>query len=461
MRNWKPLLGLLLAFALVAAACGDDAAEDTTAAPVATTAAPVATTAAPTTTAAPATTTTEAPPAETTTTTLPPVVRADADLVIWADDTRTPAIQAFADQFGADNGITVAVQELGFGDIRDRLVVAGPTGEGPDIIIGAHDWLGELVTSGVVAPLDLSGVAANFSDVSISAFNYEGQTYGLPYAVENIALIRNTDLVPDAPATFEELETIALGLVADGTVEIPLALQENGEIPLALQENGNGDPFHNYPLFTALGGYVFGLNDDGSYNPDDVGIDSEGGLVAAQAFSDWAASGLISVDVTYDVMTESFGNGTAPFAITGPWALPNFEGINFVVEPVPSVGGGDPRPFIAVQGFMVSAFAENPLFAQTFVLDLMSSQEAQEAIFAADPRPPAHLAAFDTVAAGDANIQGFGLSGRNGYPMPAIPEMGSVWSAWTDAYELILTGNDATQAFTDAAEQIRTLIAGG
>jgi maltose-binding protein MalE len=371
--------------------------------------------------------------------------------VIWADDTRAPAIQAFADQFGADNGITVAVQELGFGDIRDRLVVAGPTGEGPDIIIGAHDWLGELVTSGVVAPLDLSGVAGDFSEASISAFNFEGQTYGLPYAVENVALIRNTDLVPDPPATFEELETIALGLVADGTVEIPLALQENG----------NGDPFHNYPLFTALGGYVFGLNDDGSYNPDDLGIDSEGGLIAAQAFSDWAAEGLISVDVTYDVMTESFGNGTAPFAITGPWAIPSFDGVNYVVEPVPSVAGGEPRPFIAVQGFMVSAFAENPLFAQTFVLDLMATQEAQEAIFAADPRPPANLAAFDAVAADDANIQGFGLSGRNGYPMPSIPEMGSVWSAWTDAYELILTGNDAVQAFTDAAEQIRTLIAGG
>ncbi len=449
-RRFNVFAAVLLAFALFVTACGGDSEETTTTQAAAqettTTAAPTTTTAAPA-----ETTTTEAPPEEETTTTLPPVVRADADLVIWADDTRTPAIQTFADQFAADNGITVAVQELGFGDIRDRLVVAGPTGEGPDIIIGAHDWLGELVTSGVVAPLDLSAVADDFSDASLQAFNYEGQTYGLPYAVENIALIRNTDLVPDAPATFEDLEEIALGLVADGTVEIPLALQENG----------NGDPFHNYPLFTALGGYVFGLNDDGSYNADDIGIDSEGGLAAAQAFSDWAAAGLIDVDITYDIMTESFGNGTAPFAITGPWALPSFEDVNFVVEPIPPVQGGEPRPFIAVQGFMVSAFAENPLFAQTFVLDFMSTQEAQEAIFAADPRPPAHKAAFEAVAAGNPNIQGFGLSGQNGYPMPAIPAMGSVWTAWTDAYQLVLTGTDATEAFTAAADQIRTLIAEG
>ena len=442
-KQWRLMLGLVLVLALVAAACGgDDVADETTTTQATTT------TEATTTTTEATTTTVEG---ETTTTTEPPVVRADADLVIWADDTRTPAITPFAEQFAADNGLTVAVQEIGFGDIRDRLVVAGPAGEGPDIIIGAHDWLGQLVESGVVAPLDLSGVEDQFSEAAISAFNYEGSFYGLPYAVENIALIRNTDLVPEAPATFEELAETALALLAAGDIEVPLALQENG----------NGDPFHNYPLFTSYGGYVFGLNADGSYNADDVGIDSEGGLAAAQAFSDYAADGLINVDVTYDIMTESFGNGTAPFAITGPWAVSNFADVNYVVEPIPPAAGGEPRPFIGVQGFMISAFAENPIFAQTFVLDFMSTQEAQVAIFNADPRPPAHLGAFEEVAATNADIAGFGLSGQNGYPMPAIPAMGSVWEAWTNAYELVLTGSDPIQSFTDAAEQIRTLIAAG
>jgi maltose-binding protein MalE len=378
-------------------------------------------------------------------------VRADADLVIWADDTRTPAITPFAEQFAAENGLTVAVQELAFGDIRDRLVVAGPAGEGPDIIIGAHDWLGQLVSAGVVAPLDLAAVESNFSESAIAAFNYGGLTYGLPYAVENIALIRNTDLVPEAPATFEDLVTTALNLV-DSNPDVT--------IPLALQENGNGDPFHNYPIVTALGGYVFGRNADGSYNPGDLGIDSPGGLAAAQQFSDWADAGVVNVDITYDVMTESFGSGAAPFAITGPWALPNFENVNFVVEPIPSIQGGEPQPFIAVQGFMMSAFAENPLFASTFILDFMATQEAQKALFDADPRPPAHTGAFALAAEGNPNIEGFGLAGRNGYPMPAIPEMGSVWQAWTDAYQLVLTGSDPVEAFTNAASQIRALIAG-
>lgn len=436
-KHWLAAVAVL---ALVLAACGAEAETTTTAAPTTTTTAP------------PETTTTVAETTTTVTgeTTTIPVVRADADLVIWADDTRAPAITPFAEQFGEENGITVAVQELPFGDIRTRLVTAGPAGEGPDLIIGAHDWLGELVAAGVVAPLDLSAVEDDFSAAAVAAFNYGGQVYGLPYAVENIALIRNTDLVPEAPATFEELVEIATQLFEEGTVEVPLALQENG----------NGDPFHNYPIVTALGGYVFGLNDDGSYNPEDLGIDSEGGLAAAAYYSQLAADGIVNVDVTYDIMTESFGSGQAPFAITGPWALASFEGVNYVVEPIPSVQGGEPRPFIGVQGFMISSFAENPLFAQTFVLDFMATEEAQTALFAAGGRPPAHNAAFDKIAADDPNIAGFGEAGRNGYPMPAIPEMGSVWQAWTDAYQIIFTGGDAEQAFKDAAEQIRTLIAG-
>ena len=91
----------------------------------------------------------------------------------------------------------------------------------------------------------------------------------------------------------------------------------------------------------------------------------------------------------------------------------------------------------------------------------MGSEEAALALFEADPRPPALLSAFEAVSE-DPNIQGFGLAGQDGQPMPAIPEMGSVWSAWTDAYQLVLTGSgDPQQAFTDAATQIRNLIATG
>lgn len=442
MRVHKRMLAIALGLSLVAAACGDD--DD--AEPAATTAAATETTAAAAeeTTTSAAAETTAAAAEETTTTAYVPPARGDADLVIWADDTRAPVLTPIAEAFAADEGVKVSVLEVPFDKIRDNLSTAGPAGEGPDIIIGAHDWLGELVANGAVAPIEIDN-AADFAEVAINAFSYEGKLYGLPYAVENIALIRNTDLVPTAPATFEELEATALQLTAAGTVDIPLAIQQNP-----------ADPYHNYPLFSAVGGYVFGQNPDGSYNPADLGIDSEGGLRAAELFAKWSSEGLISKDVSYDVMIDKFSTGKAPFAITGPWAVSSFTdaGVNFAVEPIPTVEGGTPAVFVGVQGFMVSAFSENQELAKTFVLDYLNTEELQLQLFEAGGRPPALLSAFDQVKS-DPIIAGFGLAGQVGQALPAIPEMSAVWDTWKDAYNLIFTGSDPVEQFKTAAETIR------
>lgn len=453
MRNRKIVIAaVLVALVAVAAGCGGGEAETTTtAAPeTTTTAAATTTTAAPETTTTAAETTTTAP-AETTTTTML-IVRENADLVIWADDTRTPIFRQFAEEYAAANGITVAVQEIpAIEEIDDRVRERAPLGEGPDIFISANDVLGGLVADGLVEPLDLTSVADQFAQGAIDAFTFGGLTYALPYAQENVALIRNTDLVPEAPATFEELETIALDLVANGQAEIPLAVQAGG-----------GAPYHYFPLYSAFGGYVFGTNPDGSFNFDDIGLDSEGGLNAADAFAAWGASGLLDWDITYDIMLEKFGDGSAPFAITGPWALPSFENVNYVVEPIPPVQGNATRPFIGVQGIMISAFSEAKLFATDFVLSFLATQEAQQAFFDADPRSPTNLAVLAAVQDVDPNLAGFAAAGASGIPIPSVAEMGAVWTPWQDAYQIIVTGaGDAREAFQNAAQQIRTAIAGG
>ena len=294
MRAHRRLIAIVASLAIVGAACGgDDDATSDTAAPVVTTAPAVTTpdttepdVTTPETTEPEVTTPETSAPTETTEPPYVPPARGDADLVIWADDTRAPVLTPLAEAFSADEGVKVSVLEVPFDKIRDNLSTAGPAGEGPDIIIGAHDWLGELVANGALEPIELGAAADAYSAASIQAFNYDNKQYGLPYAVENIALIRNTDLVPDAPATFEDLEATALALQADGTVSVPLAIQQ-----------GPADPYRNYPLFSGAGGYIFGQSADGTYDPDDLGIDSDGGLKAAELFKKWSDEGLISKDV--------------------------------------------------------------------------------------------------------------------------------------------------------------------
>lgn len=131
-------------------------------------------------------------------------------LTIWTDQVRGPIIRQAAKEFEDKYDIPITVQEMAFGDVRDKLSVAGPAGKGPDILIGAHDWLGQLVSNGLVKPLQfMEKRKSEFTDISIRAFSYAGDIYGLPYATEAIALIYNKDLVPEPPQTWDELLKIA------------------------------------------------------------------------------------------------------------------------------------------------------------------------------------------------------------------------------------------------------------
>ena len=80
-----------------------------------------------------------------------------------------------------------------------------------------------------------------------------------------------------------------------------------------------------------------------------------------------------------------------------------------------------------------------------------------QAIFDADPRPSAFIPVREAI--GDEDLAAFAEAGANGLPMPAIPEMSAVWSAWGNALTFIgQQSEDPAVAFQQAAEQIREAI---
>lgn len=448
----RSLLALSVCTVLIVGACGDDDDASTDTEAPADTAETTDTTAA----AAEGTTTVPAESGETTTT-LPS--RGDADLVLWLDETRATALKPIVDRFAEEQGVTAEIVEVAGDQLRNAVVQAAPQGTGPDIFAGAHDWVGELAESGVLEPVNLGASEADYNPSAIAAFTFGGRLYGVPYAVENVALLRNTTLVPEAPASFEDLETKALELQSAGTVDVPLAVQQDP-----------ADPYHNYPMFAATGGYVFGVNEDGTYNPQDLGLASEGGIAAGENFSKWASEGLISSDVTFDIMIQTFSSGKAPFAITGPWAIESIDEasggtLEYVVEPIPPVDGSPTLPFVGVQGFMQSAFAENSALAQEFLLNYVNTPETSKALFEAQPRVPALTAVADEVAS-DPIVAGFLAAGAAsseapaGGTLPNIKEMAAVWEAWENAYVQIFGGADPTAALQDAQATVEGLIGG-
>lgn len=346
-------------------------------------------------------------------------------LTVWVDETRQAAVQAAAEDFEAKTGTTVELVQKNFDDIRTDFLSQVPTGEGPDITVGAHDWLGELTTNGVVEPIELGDLADDFEDVSIEAFTQDGQVYGLPYAVENIALIRNTDLAAEAPATWDD--AIAAGKAAGTTY--PILIQSDGD---------NGDPYTHYPLQTSFGAPVFEQNADGSYSST-LAMGGENGEAYATWLAEQGAAGNLNTQITYDIAVDAFANGESPFIIGGPWMLEQFADLNLSIDPIPAAGSQDAQPFAGVQGFYVSAQSQNKLVANEFLLQYMATEDAQLALYEAGDRPPALVAAADK-ASEDPITAGFRAVGADAVPMPSIPEMASVWTFWGVTEAAIVSG---------------------
>lgn len=369
-------------------------------------------------------------------------------ITVWVDADRAGVLEDAAADFTDKTGVKVDLVQKEFGEIRDQFVQQVPTGQGPDIAVGAHDWLGVLVENGVVQPVELGDRAADFQEIAIDAWAYDGQTYALPYAIENIAILRNTDLVADAATDYDDM--IAKGKAAGTEYAFLVGLDPEA-----------ADPYHLYPFQMSFGAPVFGTNADGSYNPDDLQIGNEGG----QAFATWLAeqgeAGIFNTNISGDLARENFVGGKAPFFITGPWNAPAAvdAGLNISVDPIPSAGGQPAQPFAGVQGFFLSSESKNTLAANEFLLNYLGSEEVQTALYEVGGRAPALTAAFEA-AKSDAITAGFGEVGANAVPMPSIPEMGAVWQYWgvTEAAIINGTGGDPVELWNKMAADVQTAI---
>ncbi len=368
-------------------------------------------------------------------------------LTIWTDANREPAIAAAAKTFEDETGGEIELVQKNFDDIRTDFTNQVPTGEGPDITIGAHDWVGGFVQDGVISPVDVGDAAGSFEQVSLDAFSYDGQLYALPYALETLALIQNVDLVgEDAPATWEDM--IAAGEASDA--ERPFVINTNGQ---------TGDGYTMYGFQTSFGAPVFVQDASGSYTSE-VGMGGDAGT----AFADWLGAngekgdGYISTTIDYDTNNELFASGKAAFTVQGPWAIAALtaEGANVKVNPIPSAGGQPAGAFVGVQGFYVSSQSKNALVAQEFLTKYIATYDAQKALFEADPR----ISAWKDVAAEvtDPVIAGFTESAKSGVPMPSIPEMGSVWDLWNAAQVQVIKGADPESTWNKMVSDLEALI---
>ena len=273
-----------------------------------------------------------------------PSSAAGKPVVIWCDNARVAIIKLWATSNSAKLGeIKVVGQDSVKGSLKTVRAI-----DAPDIIIGAHDWIGALKADGKIQPVVLPP-AAKFDAKVKAAFQITGRQYGVPMQTENVALFRNTKLVPKAPKTFAELEKVALALKKKNS-------SNRNFVPFAVPQGAGGDAYHMYPLFSGLGGYFFGGNSL-KWNTNDVGVANPKFLSNSAIIDKWYKEGLIKASVSADIALTSFTGGNAPFYITGPWNLGKIRssGVDYAITPVPNIVKGiKPVPLVGVQGAMLT-----------------------------------------------------------------------------------------------------------
>ena len=374
-------------------------------------------------------------------------------IVIWASEKQVDFMKKIGAQFAKDTGINVDVQFVNFGDIKSKFLTASQAGEGPDIIVGAHDWVGELVKNGLLDPLPTSAIETNeFAQSGLNAFTVNGKLYGLPYAIEAVALIYNKDYVETAPKTIDDMLKIAKEYTTDETLGFVYDINNF---------------YFSYGFLKGFGGYVFNWTKENGYDVHDIGLNNEGAIKGGNLLKKFMDDGIIPAGANYNTMDSMFKDGLAAMIINGPWSLKGYidAGIDFGVVPLTELElepGKPAKPFVGVQGLMVNAKSKNKALAKEFVINYLATKEGIYNFYVADPRLPARNDVLEIIKEKGGPIpedivEEFIKSAAGGEPMPNVPEMGMVWSPMADALNNITSGNQTPeQALNDAVSKIKS-----
>ncbi|MFY8197758.1 MAG: sugar ABC transporter substrate-binding protein, partial [Candidatus Planktophila sp.] len=139
-----------------------------------------------------------------------PSAYANNEIVVWADGDRGPnLVKVLAEKGDWVSGYKITVKSFSNFDALKEAFDKATDASGPDIVMGANDWVPTGAKSGKLAPVTLTAAQkARFTPGQLFDLTYKGKLYGVPVDVNNVAMIYNTDIVKTAPKTFAEMVAV-------------------------------------------------------------------------------------------------------------------------------------------------------------------------------------------------------------------------------------------------------------
>jgi arabinogalactan oligomer / maltooligosaccharide transport system substrate-binding protein len=237
---------------------------------------------------------------------------------IKVDPNHAAVLSQFQDDFLATYGVTIAFDTSDYP--QDAFLADLQTSSAPDALVCPHDWIGDLIARDVVEPIILSADHWKaFPEWALAALSVGSSLYGLPMTVDTVALIRNTELVPRHPTTFDELITMGTTLRDKGRVD---------EV-FAVRVGARGDPFQIWPLFTSAGGWLFGHAANGEWDSTQIGLATPESIAALNRLRELgeAGTGMLRRSMDRTEAIELFTSGRSPFLLTTSDAMPMVDSL--------------------------------------------------------------------------------------------------------------------------------------
>jgi arabinogalactan oligomer/maltooligosaccharide transport system substrate-binding protein len=344
-----------------------------------------------------------------------PAANAASEIVVWADESRGPNLtKVIAAKGDWVPGYTVKVVTFSSFDALKEAFDKATDATGPDIVVGANDWVPTGAKSGKLSPITLSAaVKARFNPTQLFDLTYKKSLYGVPIDVNNVAMIYNEKLVSSAPKTFGDM------------VAYYKANKSSKNLKAGLCVAGGGMSWGAHSVFSALGAdaYQFNSRDEIVYNRTfDYPKFSKN--VKTYLLDGKKSNGFFPATDTG--CKDNFLAGTVPFAVIGNWEWKDYVAKGFAMNlmPVPGVSADKPgKMFGSVSGAMLTTYAAKhgvSAGAKSLLTDFFASTSGQVAYQALEGRPPAEKGAQSSSAV-SAGQKGFGAAASTS----GIPQIGA------------------------------------
>jgi arabinogalactan oligomer/maltooligosaccharide transport system substrate-binding protein len=340
-------------------------------------------------------------------------------LTVWADESRSAnlvkAIGTVAEQTTGDYVQGYKINVVGYSgfDALKTAIDAATDASGPDIVLGANDWVPTLAKDGKLAQFTLSSSAKkNFTDNQLGDLTYKGKLHGVPLDINNVAMLTNDELtkVPTsfgAMVSYFKANKVSKGLtrglcVAGGGMSWGAAgiLSALGGAPYVMEKGKaktTGVPF-NVATFTKNVRDQL-LNKDGTPNGFFTNSDAN--------------------------CKQDFIDGKVPFAVIGNWEWKNYvaEGFDMSkISCVPGIKAGTcGAGFGSVSGALLTSFADkggDGNAAKSFLNNFFGSASGAMLYQKYEQRPPANKAA---AAISSPALKNFGTASAKA----SIPQLGT------------------------------------